>query len=99
LCNADEGEPGTFKDRVLLTECPDQVFEGMTIAGYALGSSTGIVYLRGEYAYLRDFSKMCWPIAVGGACWARVCPAGTDLGSTYAFNLAPVLTFAAKKRR
>jgi len=55
LCNADEGEPGTFKDRVLLTECPNQVFEGMTIAGYALGSDTGIVYLRGEYAYLRPF--------------------------------------------
>jgi [NiFe] hydrogenase diaphorase moiety large subunit len=55
LCNADEGEPGTFKDRVLLTERPDQVFEGMTVAGYALGSDTGIVYLRGEYAYLRPF--------------------------------------------
>ncbi len=55
LCNADEGEPGTFKDRVLLTECPEQVFEGMTVAGYALGSATGIVYLRGEYAYLRAF--------------------------------------------
>ncbi len=55
LCNADEGEPGTFKDRVLLTECPDQVFEGMTIAGYALGSEEGIMYLRGEYAYLLPF--------------------------------------------
>jgi len=55
LCNADEGEPGTFKDRVLLTECPGQVFEGMTVAGYALGSDTGILYLRGEYAYLRAF--------------------------------------------
>jgi len=55
LCNADEGEPGTFKDRVLLTERPDQVFEGMTIAGYALGSDAGIVYLRGEYAYLWPF--------------------------------------------
>jgi [NiFe] hydrogenase diaphorase moiety large subunit len=55
LCNADEGEPGTFKDRVLLTERPDQVFEGMTIAGYALGSNAGIVYLRGEYAYLQAF--------------------------------------------
>jgi [NiFe] hydrogenase diaphorase moiety large subunit len=55
LCNADEGEPGTFKDRVLLTECPEQVFEGMTIAGYALGSDSGIVYLRGEYTYLRAF--------------------------------------------
>lgn len=55
LCNADEGEPGTFKDRVLLTECPDQVFEGMTVAGYALGSEEGIMYMRGEYAYLLPF--------------------------------------------
>jgi [NiFe] hydrogenase diaphorase moiety large subunit len=55
VCNADEGEPGTFKDRVILTEHPDLMFEGMTIAGYAIGSAEGIVYLRGEYAYLRAF--------------------------------------------
>jgi [NiFe] hydrogenase diaphorase moiety large subunit len=55
LCNADEGEPGTFKDRVILTEAPDLMFEGMTIAGYAVGSEFGILYLRGEYAYLRAF--------------------------------------------
>jgi [NiFe] hydrogenase diaphorase moiety large subunit len=55
ICNADEGEPGTFKDRVLLTECPDLMFEGMTIAGYAVGSDSGIVYLRGEYRYLLEF--------------------------------------------
>jgi len=55
LCNADEGEPGTFKDRVLLTECPDMVFEGMTVASYAIGARTGIVYLRAEYACLRAF--------------------------------------------
>ena len=54
VCNADEGEPGTFKDRVLLSEFPDLVFDGMTIAGYALGSRHGLVYLRGEYAYLWD---------------------------------------------
>lgn len=53
LCNADEGEPGTFKDRVILTDYADLVFEGMTIAGYAIGSNAGILYLRGEYAYLR----------------------------------------------
>jgi [NiFe] hydrogenase diaphorase moiety large subunit len=52
ICNADEGEPGTFKDRVLLTELPDLVFEGLTIAGYALGAKVGLVYLRAEYAYL-----------------------------------------------
>ncbi len=52
MCNADEGEPGTFKDRVLLTELPDRVFEGMTLAGYAIGAQEGILYLRGEYSYL-----------------------------------------------
>ena len=55
VCNADEGEPGTFKDRVILTEAADLVFEGMTIAGYGVGAASGIVYLRGEYAYLLAF--------------------------------------------
>lgn len=55
ICNADEGEPGTFKDRVILTERADLMFEGMTIAGYAIGAATGILYLRGEYAYLLDY--------------------------------------------
>lgn len=54
VCNADEGEPGTFKDRVLLASLPDLVFEGMTIAAYAIGATGGVVYLRGEYVYLRD---------------------------------------------
>jgi len=53
VCNADEGEPGTFKDRVLLSEYTDDLLEGMTIAGYAIGADTGILYLRGEYEYLR----------------------------------------------
>ena len=52
VCNGDEGEPGTFKDRVILTEQPDLVFEGMTVAGYAIGADEGLFYLRGEYEYL-----------------------------------------------
>ena len=55
FCNADEGEPGTFKDRVILTERPDRVFAGMTIAGYAVGANEGVLYLRAEYAYLLPF--------------------------------------------
>lgn len=55
LCNIDEGEPGTFKDRALLTEFPQLVFEGMTIAAYGIEAKEGIVYLRGEYAYLKDY--------------------------------------------
>ena len=54
VCNADEGEPGTFKDRVLLTSHADLVFEGMTVAAYAIGATKGFVYLRGEYRYLLD---------------------------------------------
>lgn len=52
VCNADEGEPGTFKDRVLLLEYPELVFDGMVIAGYTIGAKTGILYLRGEYEYM-----------------------------------------------
>ena len=54
ICNADEGEPGTFKDRVLLTERPHLLIEGMTIAARAVGAREGILYLRGEYVYLRE---------------------------------------------
>ena len=54
VCNADEGEPGTFKDRVLLTRHAHEVFEGMSIAALVLGADTGLVYLRGEYRYLLD---------------------------------------------
>ena len=49
VCNADEGEPGTFKDRVLLTEYLVLVFEGMVIGGFAIGAEKGFLYLRGEY--------------------------------------------------
>ncbi len=52
VCNADEGEPGTFKDRVLLTEYPQLVFEGMAIGGYSFGAEEGIIYVRAEYRYL-----------------------------------------------
>ncbi len=55
VCNADEGEPGTFKDRVILTERPHLLFEGMAVAGYAIGADEGIVYLRAEYRYLKPF--------------------------------------------
>ena len=55
ICNADEGEPGTFKDRVILTERADLLLEGMTIGGYAIGAEEGILYLRAEYKYLKAF--------------------------------------------
>jgi [NiFe] hydrogenase diaphorase moiety large subunit len=53
VCNADEGEPGTFKDRVLLHQQPASVLEGMLIAGYTVKAEYGIIYLRGEYWWLK----------------------------------------------
>lgn len=55
ICNADEGEPGTFKDRVILTERPKLILEGMIIAAYATGATKGILYLRHEYKYLKKY--------------------------------------------
>ena len=54
VCNADEGEPGTFKDRELLTTQADLVCEGMTVAALGIGATLGFIYLRGEYRYLLE---------------------------------------------
>lgn len=51
VCNADEGEPGTFKDKMLLEKDPLSVIEGMVIAGYVFGSEDGYIYIRGEYRH------------------------------------------------
>ena len=52
ICNADEGEPGTFKDRKLLVDVPRKVISGMAICAYAVGANKGVIYLRREYRYL-----------------------------------------------
>ena len=52
ICNADESEPGTFKDRILLLDDPHLTIEGMCIAAYAIGASKGYIYIRGEYPYI-----------------------------------------------
>ncbi len=62
ICNADEGEPGTFKDRALLTYSPKQVFVGMAIAAHGVGARHGILYLRAEYVVSARLPRT----AVGG---------------------------------
>jgi len=52
ICNADESEPGTFKDRILLIDDPHRTLEGMLIAGYAVGANKGYIYVRAEYPYI-----------------------------------------------
>jgi [NiFe] hydrogenase diaphorase moiety large subunit len=85
VCNADEGEPGTFKDRVILTELPYLLFEGMAVAGYAIGAAEGVLYLRSEYAYLRSHLEA----ALDGMRKARLL--GPDIaGSGFAFDISIV---------
>ena len=52
VCNADEGEPGTFKDRYIMSENPHQLIEGMVIGGYAIGATVGYIYIRGEFEFV-----------------------------------------------
>src|SRR4028118_537090 len=54
VCNADESEPGTFKDRYLMEFLPHLFIEGMIISSYALGSNVSYIYIRGEYAWIPD---------------------------------------------
>jgi len=54
ICNADEGEPGTFKDKLILENNPENVIEGILIASYCINAKQAYIYLRGEYHYLRD---------------------------------------------
>src|SRR3954454_10738136 len=54
ICNADESEPGTCKDRPLMEMDPHQLIEGITIAGRAIGAHLGFIYIRGEYRYVLD---------------------------------------------
>ena len=54
VCNADEGEPGTYKDRTIMENDPHSVLEGMAICGYAIGATKGYIYCRGEYPYVVD---------------------------------------------
>jgi NADH-quinone oxidoreductase subunit F len=52
LCNADESEPGTFKDRYLMEKIPHLLIEGMIVSSYALGANTSYIYIRGEYSWI-----------------------------------------------
>lgn len=54
ICNADEGEPGTFKDREILSKVPYKVLTAMAVCGYVTGAKEGFIYLRGEYHFLKD---------------------------------------------
>ncbi len=83
VCNADESEPGTCKDRPLLEYDPHQLLEGIVIAGYAIGSHQGYMYVRGEYRYLLEIVDRAIEEA-----YARQYLGKNILGSGFDFDLA-----------
>jgi len=82
VCNADEGEPGTFKDRLILEGDPHRLVEGMMLAGYAVGASKGYLYIRGEY----QLSIERMQAAIDAAREAGLLGEGI-LGSDFAFDI------------
>jgi NADH-quinone oxidoreductase subunit F len=82
VCNADESEPGTFKDRILLIDDPHRTIEGMLIAGYAIGASKGYIYIRAEYPYI-------FPVLENALKEAREAGllGGNVLGSGFSFDI------------
>lgn len=89
FCNADEGEPGTFKDRVILTERAGLLVEGMIIAGYAVGANEGIIYIRYEYNYLKKHLEKL----LEGAREKKLL--GKNIGGIKGFNFDIRLQFGA----
>ena len=82
VCNADESEPGTFKDRVLMEEDPFAVIEAMTIAGLTVGAEDGLIYVRGEYRLAADrLQRAIEKARAAGLLGARVA------GSEQAFDI------------
>lgn len=83
ICNADEGEPGTFKDRLIMEGDPHSVIEGMAINGYAVGANKGYIYIRGEYfesvASLRRAISQAYEYGLLGS---------SILGSDFTFDLS-----------
>jgi NADH-quinone oxidoreductase subunit F len=82
ICNADESEPGTCKDRLLMEYDPHQMLEGMMIAGRAVDSHAGYIYIRGEYRYLIDIVDR----AIGEA-YAHGILGDSAMGSGWAFHI------------
>jgi len=82
VCNADEGDSGTFSDRMIMEDDPFVLIEGMTIAGIAVGATQGYIYLRSEYPHaLKALNEAIAKAEIAGYLGGKIC------GSTHTFNL------------
>ena len=98
-CNADESEPGTFKDRELMHRNPHQLIEGMLIGAYAAGANHAFIYIRGEYEEQADILDAALTEAYARGLRRRRDP---ELGASRAASsctAAPAPTSAARRRR
>lgn len=83
VCNSDESEPGTFKDREIIHKNPHSVIEGMIIAGYAIGANHGYIYIRGEFAReARIFEKTIYEARESGYLGKNILKSGFDFNIT-----------------
>ena len=98
LCNGDESEPGTCKDRLIFEHDPHAVIEGVMIAGLAVGSHTGYIYVRGEYRYLLESCRRRLPTLTRAAFWARTFSAAATI-LTFTGTAARAPTKWEKNRR
>ena len=98
LCNADEGEPGTYKDRLMMERAPHQLIEGMIISAFTIKSLKSYIYIRGEYddsnasIASKRSTKPTRPATSVKIFWVRA------LITTWTFTQELALTFAAKRR-
>ena len=85
VCNADESEPGTFKDRELMEKNPHLLIEGMVLAGYAIGSKLGYIYLRGEFDYIQTIlDKAIAEARAAGLLGTNIAGSGCDVRAAHA---------------
>jgi NADH-quinone oxidoreductase subunit F len=98
VCNADESEPGTFKDRQLMSKLPHLLIEGMITGSYALGARTSYIYIRGELLYVLRILEKAIAEAYAAGFWARTSSARA-IRSTCTCTPGRVPTSAAKKPR
>ena len=98
VCNADESEPGTFKDRELMQKNPHQLIEGIIIGAYAIGANKSFIFIRGEYAHQADVLDAALAEARAAGYLGEQSSAPTTR-STSSCTAAPARTSAARRPR
>jgi NADH-quinone oxidoreductase subunit F len=98
VCNADESEPGTFKDRYLMEFIPHLLIEGLIVASFALGSNATYIYIRGEYAWIPDILEQAIAEAKSNG-WLGKNIREAVLIAKFMYSAEEVLIFVEKKQR